>query len=184
MENTKCPFCGCDTSIRKITDLYPQTKNKYSVLVCNNFFNGTCDAYIKVVPVGDTYVPSGTMANSKLRSKRMELSEELYKIWKGKFINKINPDFILRYVNDDKFSFAKRISQDGDFVVIEDIFTAERFEVPKTNTITVPSRTKTYITLALEMKKPFELCSPSHFNYEETIAALNIVQKWWTKIIS
>jgi len=183
METLTCPFCGGNVILKRITDLYSDNKNKYHVYVCENFFTGKCDAYIKATKIGDKYIPMGTLANAKLRAKRIELSEELFKIWKHKVINSINPDFIVRYNLPDKIGFAKRIEDKKDFIIIEDLFTKERYELPKTNTTTVPLRTKTYLTLSLEMGIPMEVCTPNYLNYEEVLSALNIVHKWWHKII-
>lgn len=183
MESFNCPFCNSNVVLRKISDLYPSNKNKYMVYVCENFFNNKCDAYIKATKVGDKYIPAGTLANAKLRAKRIELSEELFKIWKHRVINQINPDFIVRYNSPDKISFAKRIEDNGSTIIVEDLYTKERLELPKTNTTTVPLRTKTYLTLSLEMGIPFEICTPQYMNYEEILSALNIVHKWWNKII-
>ena len=77
----KCPYCGGRVKLVSASVIYHSNKYKgdgSKVWVCENY--PKCDAYVGCHP--NTEIPLGRLANSKLRTLKVEAHRQFDPIWK------------------------------------------------------------------------------------------------------
>lgn len=76
----KCPYCGGKVKLVSASTIYHSSKfnDKGKIWACENY--PKCDAYVGCHP--GTEIPLGRLANSKLRSLKVEAHRQFDPIWK------------------------------------------------------------------------------------------------------
>ena len=75
----KCPYCGRNAVFRKASYVHKNASDNDYLYVCSGYPN--CDAYVGVH--AGTKIPKGTLADAKLRRKRIETHQVFDAIWKN-----------------------------------------------------------------------------------------------------
>lgn len=85
--NIRCPYCGSKAILRDSSHVYGNKARKGEQLyVCLHY--PACDAYVGVIP--GTSKPKGTLANDRLRKKRILAHRTFDSIWKNGIMNRKN----------------------------------------------------------------------------------------------
>lgn len=80
----RCPYCGALASKKPASYVYGESaeKNKF-LYVCDRY--PKCDSYVAATEKG---MPMGTLANKKLRKKRIAAHKSLHRIYKKGLMTK------------------------------------------------------------------------------------------------
>ena len=80
----KCQYCGRTAVLRKASYVHKNAADNEFLYVCSGYPN--CDAYVGVHT--GTKLPLGSLADAKLRRKRMETHRVFDAIWKNGILTK------------------------------------------------------------------------------------------------
>ena len=80
----KCQYCGRTAVLRKASYVHKDASDNEYLYVCSGYPN--CDAYVGVH--AGTRLPKGTLADAKLRRKRIETHQVFDAIWKNGILTK------------------------------------------------------------------------------------------------
>ncbi len=83
----RCPYCGRDARIRPASYVYGRdTIDPESFLYVCDGYPDTCDAYVGAHK--ESRLPKGTLANGRLRHKRILAHRALDALWKGGYLTR------------------------------------------------------------------------------------------------
>ena len=80
----KCPYCGRTAVLRKASYVHKNASDRDFLYVCSGYPD--CDAYVGVHT--GTKLPMGTLADAKLRRKRIETHQVFDAIWQNGILTK------------------------------------------------------------------------------------------------
>lgn len=106
-QTIRCPYCGSTAILRDASYVYGDKSRGGQLYVCSHY--PACDSYVGVHP--GTVTPKGTLADKKLRIKRIEAHRMFDQIWRQDIL----PRKEAYHWMADKFGLDYRFAHIGYF---------------------------------------------------------------------